>query len=120
YAGMNSFRTKVNTLPMPVLVAMPSDPVVPLGQRRPGLELRLQPGRYSKTSLQCFIGGSSDVSIRWADDRADTLVVTPGFDLKPGRHRTNCTMPSARKGRFHWYSHNWFVREADGSWYPEY
>jgi peptidoglycan/xylan/chitin deacetylase (PgdA/CDA1 family) len=120
YAGMESFITKVNTLPLAVIAAEPADPLVPLGQPRPALRLTLEPGSYSKAVVQCYVGGSDDVFIDWSGQLAGQFTVTPNFDLGPGRHRTNCTMPSAEKGRFHWYSHNWFVRNADGSWYPEY
>jgi peptidoglycan/xylan/chitin deacetylase (PgdA/CDA1 family) len=120
YAELENFKIKVNTLPLPVVEAWPKDPLVPLQQRRPTLTLLLVPGAYSKAAIQCYIGGSSDVTINWSTDISDQLTVTPNFDLGPGRHRTNCTMPSSEKGRFHWYSHNWFVRNTDGSWYPEY
>jgi poly-beta-1,6-N-acetyl-D-glucosamine N-deacetylase len=120
YAGMQSFKVKVNTLPLPVVLAEPADPLVPPGQTRPSLKLTLKTNAYSKASIQCYIGGSNNVEIVWSKDSPDQLEVTPGFDLGPGRHRTNCTMPSAQKGRFHWYSHNWIVRKADGSWYSEY
>jgi len=120
YASMQSFKVKVNTLPLPVVLAEPADPLVPLGQTRPGLKLTLMAGTYSKAGIQCYIGGSNNVEIAWSEHSPDQFKVAPGFDLGPGRHRTNCTMPSAQKGRFHWYSHNWFVRKADGSWYSEY
>jgi peptidoglycan/xylan/chitin deacetylase (PgdA/CDA1 family) len=120
YAGMKSFKVKVDTLPLPIVLAEPADPLVPPGQKRPGLELTLMANAYSRAAIQCYIGGSNNVEIVWSKDRPDQLKVTPGFDLGPGRHRTNCTMPSAQKGRFHWYSHNWFVRKSDGSWYSEY
>ncbi len=120
YANMRSFKLKVNTLPLPVVHAEPADPLVPLRHVRPILKLTLMSDAYSRNTIQCYIGGSNTVEIVWSKDRPDQLSVTPGFDLGPGRHRTNCTMPSAQKGRFHWYSHNWFVRKADGSWYSEY
>jgi len=93
---------------------------VPLQQRRPSLSLTLKPGEYSRSAIQCFVSGSSDVDLSWPGISDNVLIVKPNFDLSPGRHRTNCTMPSGQKGRFHWYSHNWFVRKADGSWYREY
>ena len=120
YAGMKSFKVKVDTLPLPIVLAEPADPLVPPGQKRPGLARTLTANAYSRAAIQCYIGGSNNVEIVWSKDRPDQLKVTPGFDLGPGRHRTNCTMPSAQKGRFHWYSHNWFVRKSDGSWYSEY
>ncbi len=120
FARMQSFITKVNTLPMPVVSAEPDDPLVPLQQWRPGLKLTLEPGSYSQAAVQCYIGGSNNVDISWPENIANTLIVKPKFDLSVGRHRTNCTMPSTQKGRFHWYSHNWFIRKADGGWYSEY
>ena len=120
YASMRSFKTKVNTLPLLVVYAEPADPMVPLRQLRPALRLTLMADTYSKAAIQCYVGGSNDVEIKWTQDRSDQFTVTPSFDLGPGRHRTNCTMPSSQKGRYHWYSHNWFVRKADGSWYAEY
>jgi peptidoglycan/xylan/chitin deacetylase (PgdA/CDA1 family) len=120
YANLDGFKTKVNTLPLPVVRAVPDDPLTPIGQWRPTLTLQLAPKSYSRTNLRCYVGGSDDIDVQWLEDTPDTVAITPRFDLKPGRHRTNCTMPSNRKGRFHWYSHNWFVRNADGSWYKEY
>jgi len=120
YASLQSFKTKVNTLPLPVAAAVPADPLVPLRQWRPAVTLTLLPGAYSKASIQCYIAGSDDVEFTWSTDFPGQFTVSPNFDLTPGRHRVNCTMPSAEKGRFHWYSHNWFVRNADGSWYSEY
>ncbi len=119
YASLQGFITKVNSLPLAVSKAEPSDPVLPLGQSRPKLTITLKPGSYSKAAIQCYIAGSNDVTMSWARDGTDVFAVSPNFDLPPGRHRTNCTMPSAEKGRFHWYSHNWFIRNADGSWYRE-
>ena len=120
FADMDSFRTKINTLPLPVEDAEPADPLVPLLQKRPVLKLTLSAPVEPTSALQCFIGGSNDVNIAWTEGRADQFTVAPNFDLRPGRHRTNCTLPSAQKGRYHWYSHNWFVRKPDGGWYSEY
>ncbi len=119
FANLDGFITKVNTLPLPVVRALPVDPVVEPGNSRPTLTLTLASGSYSKSNLRCYIGGSDQLTMNWSSEIEDTVEVTPLFDLKPGRHRTNCTMPSKQKGRFHWYSHNWIVPNADGSWYHE-
>jgi peptidoglycan/xylan/chitin deacetylase (PgdA/CDA1 family) len=120
YADMDSFKLKINTLPLPVVSAEPAEPLVALQQKRPALRVTLSAAVEPRSALQCYIGGSNDVDIAWTEDRADQFTVTPNFDLRPGRHRTNCTLPSAQKGRYYWYSHNWFVRKPDGSWYSEY
>ncbi len=119
YADLPGFVTKVNTLPLPVVRADPVDPLTDPSNRRPVLELSLAPGRYSRTNLRCYVSGRDDVDMQWSKDQPDTVRVSPRFDLSPGRHRTNCTMPSDQRGRFHWYSHNWVVRKADGGWYAE-
>ena len=120
YANLQGFITKVNTLALPVVNAVPQDPLVSLGEWRPVLKLTLAPDSYSKGGLQCFVAGSNNVEMTWSEQHADQVTIAPKFDLKPGRSRTNCTMPSGQRGRYHWYSHNWFVRKADGSWYAEY
>lgn len=120
FANLKGFKTKVNTLPLPVVKASPIDPLTPVGQWRPTLKLQLAPKAYSRKGLRCYISGSDKVEMNWSESEKDTVLISPLFDLKPGRNRTNCTMPSRFKGRFHWYSHNWFVRKPDGSWYPEY
>jgi peptidoglycan/xylan/chitin deacetylase (PgdA/CDA1 family) len=120
YAGMPGFKIKVNTLALPVVSAEPVDPLTPLQQGQPLLTVTLAPGSYTRSSLQCFVSGSNNVELRWSTQQPDRFTVKPNFELKPGRHRTNCTMASHQPGRFHWYSHNRFVRKADGGWYPEY
>lgn len=120
YANMKGFKTKVQTLPLPVTRAEPLDPLVRLGEWRPTLKLTLAPRTYSRNNLRCYVGGSDKVDITWSETEKDSVSITPQYDLKPGRNRTNCTMPSSQKGRFHWYSHNWFIRNKDGSWYAEY
>lgn len=120
YANMKSFKTRVRTLPLPVTRAEPLNPLVETGNWRPTLKLKLAPGKFSKNNLRCYISGSDKVDLNWSDTDKNSVSITPQFDLKPGRNRTNCTMPSSQKGRFHWYSHNWFIRNKDGSWYAEY
>jgi biofilm PGA synthesis lipoprotein PgaB len=120
YADLKGFVTKVNTLPLPVIRAEPAEPLTALGEVRPRLTLTLVKNQYSRDNLRCYISGSDQVEMHWTDGVADTLEISPRFDLAPGRHRVNCTMPSRQKGRFHWYSHNWFVRTTNGGWYAEY
>ena len=118
YADLPGFITKVNTIALPVVQALPEEPLLALDNKRPELILQIKPGISAKSNINCYINGSSNVSLIWADD--NTLIVTPNFNLPAGRSRTNCTMSSTKRGRFHWYSHNWISRKADGSWYQEY
>ena len=118
YANLPGFITKVNTLPMPVVSASPLNPLLDQHESQPELTLTLVENTYTKENIQCFVNGSSDVSLLWPEK--DTLVIKPNFKLPAGRSRTNCTMPSSKKGRFHWYSHNWIRRNDNGSWHQEY
>ncbi len=118
YAALPGFITKVNSLPMPVTQSLPDDPLLPINMSQPELILQLAPGKWRQSSIQCFVNGSKNVAMQWLDEY--TLTVKPNFDLPAGRSRTNCTMSSNQKGRFHWYSHNWIKRKNDGSWYLEY
>ncbi len=118
YANLPGFKTKVNTLAMPVVNALPEDPLVASNTQRPEVIIQFAPGTFSKNNINCFINGSKNISMIWADN--NTLLVSPNFDLPAGRSRTNCTMSSTQRGRFHWYSHNFIKRKADGSWYQEY
>ena len=118
YAKLPGFITKVNTRALPVVSVSPANPVLPQNMKRPQLTLKLDIEKNQRARLNCFVNGSSEVSVDWIDET--TVQVKPEFDLPAGRSRTNCTMPSGLKGSFHWYSHNWIKKKADGSWYQEY
>lgn len=120
YAKLEGFKTKVNTLPLPILKASPLDPLTDLTNRRPTLTLQFKDVPNLTNRLNCFVSGRQEISLKWLETPNNTVEITPKFDLTAGRHRTNCTMASEQPGRFHWYSHNWFVRKADGRWYAEY
>lgn len=117
YGGLEGFATKLRTLPLPVARALPDDPVVPLDQWRPVLTLELLPGDHRTDALRCYANGSPDVRVHWPSPRV--AEVQPEQPLAVGRNRYNCTMPANTGGAFHWYSHNWFRRHADGRWYAE-
>lgn len=118
YAKLPGFITKVNTRALAVVSASPANPVLPQTVKRPQLTLKLDIEKNQRGRLNCFVNGSTEVLINWLDDK--TVQIEPEFDLPAGRSRTNCTMPSTQKGSFHWYSHNWIKKKADGSWYREY
>jgi hypothetical protein len=117
YASMRTFPTKVRTLPLPILSAEPQEPVVEDDVWQPTLALAFKPGVSAEKRLTCFVNGSPDVEYRWADG-GTVVEVTPKGVLQVGRNRYNCTLPGPQ-GRYHWYSHNWMRRNADGSWYRE-
>ena len=118
YASMRSFPTKVRTVPLPISAAWPEEPVVEDHVWQPTLTLRFTESAQQPQHLTCYVNGSTDVDYRWVPGEAQTVEVKPRGVLQIGRNRYNCTLP-AGDGRYHWYSHNWFRRHSDGSWYRE-
>lgn len=118
YARMRSFPTKVRTLPLPIVSAEPSEPLLEDHVWQPTLTLTFSDAVTAPHRLTCFVNGSPDVEYRWREGENLQVDVTPKGVLHVGRNRYNCTLP-ASGGRYHWYSHNWLRRNADGSWYRE-
>ena len=119
YAGMRSFPNKVNSLPLPITGAFPTDPVVALDEWQPSLTLVFRPDVRNREHLTCYLNGSPDVQYEWLDQPLGGVVIKPKGRLNVGRNRTNCTLPDPQSERYAWYSHNWIRREADGDWYRE-
>lgn len=118
YASMRTFPTKVASLPLPIVAAQPQEPVVDLAQWQPPLTLTFAAGASRPERLTCFANGSPAVDYQWHPGEPKQVTITPKSRLAVGRNRYNCTLP-AEDGRYHWYSHNWLRRNADGSWYQE-
>ena len=119
YASMRTFPNKLNSQPLPITGAFPTEPVVPIDEWQPSLTLVFRPEVSNTQSLTCYMNGSPEVTYEWLDQPAGGVIVTPKGRLNVGRNRTNCTLPGDAAGRFGWYSHNWIRREGDGSWYRE-
>ncbi len=117
HADLERLRIKLLSRPLPLVRADPASPLPPVGEFRPALTLELEPSAGSDHRLNCFVDGSPNVTMDWSGD--SRVVIRPNFDLPPGRNRSNCTLPAGQPGIFHWYSHPWFIRKADGSWYAE-
>ena len=119
HASMRSFPNKVNSLPLPITGAFPTEPVVPVDEWQPALTLVFRPGVGNTQELSCSMNGSPEVTYEWLDQPAGGVVISPKGRLIVGRNRTHCTLPSDNAGRPGWYSHNWIRRKADGGWHRE-
>ncbi len=115
YTGLNSFRTKVNTLPFPVQ-PIPVDPQVENNNLKPAIYLRFKETNPGLSELRCY-GPGGEMNIEALD--SGNFRVTPVAEIPVGRSRYNCTMPSHLSGRYFWYSQPWIRKNDDGSWYPE-
>jgi peptidoglycan/xylan/chitin deacetylase (PgdA/CDA1 family) len=106
FAGMDGFRTKALSLPMPVTEVTPWDPVTtdPLPEITITLaESSARPGQFA-----CFVGGQGKVEISWVEPNR-RFAVRPNRALAKGRQRVNCTAPR-NDGRYYWFSHQWIVQ----------
>lgn len=117
FAAMKRFPEKLNTKALPVESVSPENPVLAGNDERPVLTLNLAQGRFDKNNLACYVSGQGRAELDW---NGNVLTVTPQKPLPAGRSRYNCTAPDLDSNRYFWFSHAWFKRKEDGSWYEEY
>ncbi len=106
FADIDGFRTKVATLPMPVVKVEPWDPVV--STSLPTIAVTLGDTNARLGELACFVSGQGQVAIDWKEQNR-TYTVGPARPLGKGRQRVNCTAPR-NDGRYLWFSHPWIVQ----------
>jgi peptidoglycan/xylan/chitin deacetylase (PgdA/CDA1 family) len=106
FAGMDGFRTKALSLPMPVTEVVPWDPVTDDPLPEITITLAESPARLGQ--LACFVGGQGKVEVSWVESNR-RFAVRPIKALAKGRQRVNCTAPR-NDGRYYWFSHQWIVR----------
>jgi peptidoglycan/xylan/chitin deacetylase (PgdA/CDA1 family) len=108
YASLDQFRTKAETLPLPVLDYQPFDPVVS-GTRRPRLRITLATQDDAMLGrLGCYVSGQGRVQPRWLE-KGRRFEVRAERPLPDGRSRYNCTAPAGAHGRFYWFSQQWVI-----------
>jgi biofilm PGA synthesis lipoprotein PgaB len=116
YASMNSFQTKMQSLPMAVDSARPlsrskdntldSDETLPV--------LRLQLANKSQVVLNCFASGQDAINVDYKG--AGLYEIQAKEALPKGRSRYNCTHASDAPGRYFWYSFAWIKRDSNNHW----
>ncbi len=107
FATLAQFRTKVMSLPMPIITSTPSSPV--LGKKNPPmLQLTLADnGDIQLDQLNCFASNQGPTSVRWLDKVNGRFTVEARQPFDNRRNRYNCTAPSRERGRYYWYSQLW-------------
>jgi len=118
-ANPSSLRTKLHSLPFPVISEEPLSTVLDGSNRRPSLKLTLMAGDYRLKQLRCY-GPNSDllkVDSKALEDGRVQITVNADKDLHTGRPRYNCTAPHKTQNRYFWFTRQWLMPEADGSWY---
>jgi peptidoglycan/xylan/chitin deacetylase (PgdA/CDA1 family) len=112
YADINTLRTKVQTLALPVEQDV-LNPVLPIRISQP--ELQLNTGELSTERMACYGPAGKQPVSRISDRQILTRSPTA---LPVGRSRYNCTIPT-EDGRYYWYSQMWLRKNSDGSWPSE-
>ncbi len=109
YGEINDFRTKVSSLPLPVISVDPEDHFT--NDRRPKLNIKLDETEGRIEELACYVSGQGHVPIEWQEP-GRRFSVAPVENLPAGRSRVNCTAPT-NSGRFLWFSHHWVIGAAE-------
>ncbi|MDO3387369.1 polysaccharide deacetylase family protein [Gilvimarinus sp. SDUM040013] len=119
YGELDSFATKVASLPLPVVeegVVQRSDGLsdayVLLAGQTATLKLALaEPGLGNR--LNCFFRGEQIDVV----EKTPEIVHVPLPDaLTAGRTRVNCTAKEAGGNRYYWHSYPLFIKGEDGAW----
>ena len=114
YAALDTLRTKILSLPMPVVEHHPQDMVLDHDTEQVTISIELAPHQdLHRHQVQCFYG--ADV-IQPSDD-GSALTFTLPKQPPIGRSRVNCTAPSiSESGRFYWYSVPLVRPDENGRW----
>lgn len=106
FGDIDSFRTKVASLPLPVTAVEPWDPATK--DRRPSIVVSLGETDARLADLACFVSGEGQVDVEWLE-AGKRFRVRPAAPLDKGRQRVNCTAPT-KSGRYQWFSHPWIIQ----------
>ncbi len=105
YGEIARFRLVVNSLPLPVIGVIPSDPLVRPHNNPPFYGFTVVQGIGRLAALNCFAGTSEITVERLGERRIEVRLARP---LKPGRRRINCTMPGP-EGRWRWLGMQFYM-----------
>ncbi|MEW9797768.1 polysaccharide deacetylase family protein [Alteromonas sp. CYL-A6] len=114
YARLDTLKTKLNSLSMPVSASSVSDPERTTRTLDSAITLTIAGDDVALDRVACFYEGDTlPVKVK-----AKTLHITFDQTLPTGRSRINCTAPSHQAGgRFYWYSQPFFIADKLGR-YP--
>jgi len=106
FGDIGQFRTKVASLPMPVVTLEPWEPVT--ADPQPVISLLLGESDARLGELACYVTGQGKVEVDW-EEAGSRFSVGPSSPFRKGRQRVNCTAPR-NDGRYLWFSHQWIVQ----------
>lgn len=113
YANLNTLKTKLGSLAMPVLAKSELDPELAFDNTGALQTITLNTQDLRMSQVNCFKNGKAMT----VQTEKSNLTLLIDAKLPPGRTRINCTAPSIQqRGRYYWYSQPWFVPTEEGKW----
>jgi peptidoglycan/xylan/chitin deacetylase (PgdA/CDA1 family) len=113
YSNINSLKTKLASLAMPVSNATPAEPLLNLPIPAFQFQFDVVTEDLRLSQLNCFVADKV-VPISFV---TNTVTVPFKAQQRAGRQRINCTAPSITEpGRYYWFSQPWFVPTPEGQW----
>lgn len=113
YANLDTLRTKINSLAMPVTAVRPHRYVMGIQEviGEVQIDVLLDDIRFNR--IACFFGADS-LPITQTEKGFSINIKNPFY---PGRTRVNCTAPSVKESdRFYWFSIPFFTPKEDGTY----
>ena len=104
YATKIGFKTKLNTIVLPVRSVSTKEPVLK-NNNPPKLRIEL---KKPISRLGCYLSSGDKLKIDWISKTQFEIVANS--KLKKTRDRYTCTAP-AKEGKWYWYSHLWIIKE---------
>jgi len=103
YASMESFITKLNTVPMPILSILEKNNIIK-NNNPPKLTITL---KEHLPYMQCFLSSGKKINHTWISQTE--LEIMADKELKGSREKYTCTAPT-KNNRWYWYSHLWIIQ----------
>jgi peptidoglycan/xylan/chitin deacetylase (PgdA/CDA1 family) len=108
YADVNSLKTKLLSLALPIDKSQLHDPIIKSENNPPLLEIELLDSDYNSKNVQCFASQQGAIATQVTMVNSQRMLTTQASaPLTGARGRYNCTVASTQKGRFYWYSQPW-------------
>ncbi len=106
-ANLDTLRVKLRSRPLPVATPLP-DQVT--NEARPQLTLQLLENDDVRwDAIQCFTGSGEPIPTELDSEQLTARADSP---LRDGRHRYNCTAPSASTNTYYWFSQQWVIGQG--------
>jgi len=103
FATKDGFKTKLNTLPMPIDYLSPFEPTLK-EENPPKLLIKL---KRPLKNLKCYMSSGEPIPIKWFSDTE--FIISANRTLKKPREKYTCTAPAPNK-KWYWYSHLWIIK----------